>query len=498
MPAEHLLAVDAGTSGARAVVLRPGAGVVASARASWQYETPPGGGPLDKAFDAEAFWSAVCGVVGRALREGGVSGRDIAGVGVTSQRLGIVVVDSEGRALLTSPNVDARAFMEGIAIDAKMAERVYASTGKLPSLLLAPARLHWLRKHDAAASAQADKLLSLGDWLAFRLTGEARNERALAGECGLLDIRSGERDDALLAELEVAPALLPRLVSSHQPAGQVGKGGAKATGLAAGTPVVIAGGDTQCALVGMGIEAAGEAGIAAGWSCPVQQVTAQPRFDPGRRTWVGLHAVARRWVVESSATDAGRMWQWWCETLLSPNADLLQEGGALAEEAPAGSGDVLALLGPAAMNAGAMGLHLGGLLMTTPLAVGSVRRPHLLRAALENIAYALRANLEQAEEVAGMRAGRIAVGGGLTRSPVFSRILADIVARPVEVAQDVEVTARGAAIVAARALGLHEGSLRAELRTLEPEAGAAAAYDGRYRRWRALGAALDRTMGELA
>jgi len=497
MAAEHIVALDAGTSGVRAVILRPGAGIVGSARRAWSYETPPGGGPLDKCFDPNAFWSTVTHVCRTALEQASLSGGDIAVAGVTSQRLGIVVIDKDGRVLFTGPNVDARAFMEGIAIDGTMAERVYASSGKLPSLLLTPARLHWLRKHDPDAYARADCVLTIGDWLAFQLTGERKNERSLAGDCGLLDVASRERDERLLGELEVPTHLLAPLVSSGEVAGSVSKAGAKATGLAAGTPVVIAGGDTQCALAGMGVETPGAAGIAAGWSCPLQLVTAEPRFDAQRRTWTDLHVVRGRWVIESSPANAGQAWQWWVETLLGDGTDALERAGALASEAPAGSGDVLALLGPAAMNAGAMGLHLGGLLMTTPLVAGNVGRPELLRAALENVAYALRANLEQAEDVAGVRATRIAVGGGLTNAAVFSRILCDVLARPIEVAQDVEVTARGAALMAARAAGLDETSLRVDMQSIEPDGPAAEGYERRYQRWRKLGAALDRTMQEL-
>ena len=498
MAAEHIAALDAGTSGVRCVILRPGAGVIGGARRTWAYETPPGGGPLDKAFDAEAFWATASEACRSALAGAKLSGSDIAVVGVTSQRLGIVVIDKEGRVLFTGPNVDARAFMEGIAIDGRMAERVYASSGKLPSLLLAPARLHWLRKHDEDAYSRATCVLAIADWLAFQLTGERKNERALAADCGLLDVTTRERDERLLGELEVPLHLLAPLVSSNEVAGAVSNAGAEATGFAAGTPVVIAGGDTQCALLGMGIESPGEAGIAAGWSTPVALVTGTATIDPQRRTWTDLHAVPGRWAIESSPADAGRVWHWWCEMLLGGGADVIERAAALVAEAPAGSGEALALLGPRAMNAGAMGLHLGGILMTTPMTGSPIRRGELLRAVLENVAYAMRANLEQAEEVAGARATRVAAGGGMTQSPVFERVLADVLARPVEVAHDVEVTARGAAIAAARACAMDEPALRAELRTVEPEAATAEGYQRRYERWRKLGAALDRTMQELA
>jgi autoinducer 2 (AI-2) kinase len=337
----------------------------------------------------------------------------------------------------------------------------------------------------------------MGDWMAARLTGDFRSERSLAGDCGLLDVATRERDAALLDDLSVPPALLPPLVSPEDIAGEVTRAAAEATGLAAGTPVVIAGADTQCADFAMGVRERGEVGIVAGWSCPLQIVTSEPRIDSQRRTWTSVHVLPQRWVVESSTADAGRTWRWWCETLLGEHEGALEEGAALAAQAPPGSGNVAALLGPAAMNAGAWGIHLGGVLMTTPLTVSPVGRPELLRAALENIAFALRANLEQAQEVAGLDATRVVVGGGLTRSPVFPSILASVLGRAIDVASEPEASALGAAALAGRAAGLDDETLISPVARFEPDAGAAETYRHQYERWRKLGAALDATMKEL-
>ncbi|MGB2696114.1 MAG: FGGY family carbohydrate kinase [Dehalococcoidia bacterium] len=498
MAAEHIVALDAGTSGARCIVARPGTGIVAVARRGWCYQTPPDAGPFARSFDPEVFWATLCDVTSRGLADAGLSGSDIAAIGVTSQRLAVLVLDANGRSLYAGPNTDARAVAEGFAIDARIAERIYASTGKLPSLLLAPARLQWLHKHGTAAFDNAASVLTLGDWVAYKLTGEIASERSLAADCGLLDATNRERDAALLQKLDVPEALMPRLVSPTEVVGVITQRAADDTGLAPGTPVTIAGGDSQCALVGMGVEQPGEMGIAAGWSCPVQQVTAGPRFDVERRTWVDLHVLPDRWVVESSAADAGSMWHWWCETLLGrSDDDTLAEAASLVGQAPPGSGDVLALLGMGVMNAKAMGLHLGGVLMNTPLAVGTVGRAELLRAALENVAFTQRGNIEQAEEVSGQRAVRIAVGGGMTRTAAFPRILADVLGRPIEVAEQVDVTGLGAAILAARAVGLPEDALRATVRRIEPDPAHNDTYARSYERWRHLGKRLDDTMGEL-
>ncbi len=433
MAADHILALDAGSSGARCLIVHPETGTVAVARQEWSYDEPPEIAPLGKSFDPEVFWSVLCDVTRQALASAGLSGVDIAAVGVTSQRLGLVIIDEDGSPLYAGPNSDVRALAQGFAIDAKLADKVYKTTGKLPSLLLAPAKLQWLQQHNEAGFDRAT-VLTMGDWVAYRLTSERRAEQSLAGGCGLLDITIRKPHTSLLDELDLPTRLLPPTVTAQEVVGEIRPDAAEVTGLAPGTPVVIAGADTQVALVGMGIESPGEVGIDTGWSCPVMQVTAEPRIDPDRRTWAGVHALPDRWVLESSAGNGGRVWRWWAEMLLGEGADAMSGAAALAEQAPLGAGEVIALLESGPMNAGAMGLHLGGILMTTPLSVGAIDRAHLLRAVLENIAYALRANLEQAEHVSSLRAERIALGGGLVRVPVFPRIMADVLGRPVEAA----------------------------------------------------------------
>src|SRR4029079_9580353 len=118
-------------------------------------------------------------------------------------------------------------------------------------------------------------------------------------------------------------------------------------GSLAGTPVMLAGGDTQAAMIGMGGVAPGHAGVTAGWSAPVQLVTETPLFDEKMRTWTGRHVVDGSFVLESNAGEACRAYAWFCKLFG-------RRGGgadALAPAARARAGDVLAVMGARAMDA---------------------------------------------------------------------------------------------------------------------------------------------------
>jgi autoinducer 2 (AI-2) kinase len=260
------------------------------------------------------------------------------------------------------------------------------------------------------------------------------------------------------------------------------------SGAFAGTPVVLTGADTQCGVLGAGTANEGDVGVVAGWSAPVQMVLDRPLLDAKRRTWTGLHVMPDRWVLESNAGDTGRAWDWVCTMLgLTPEA-----ASALAETAPTGAHDALFVLGRAPMNAAQMTAGVGAFTFPTPIAMSSLGRADVLRATLEAAAYAIRANVEQLEEVSARKIPSIRLGGGMSQSAVFGQILASVLERRVEVARSPQTTAVGAAALAFVATGVFASIVEAVAamteprEIIEPNARDSAVYEDCYARWRML------------
>ena len=281
--------------------------------------------------------------------------------------------------------------------------------------------------------------------------------------------------------------------------GEVGAEIAAQTGLTPGVPIVAAGADTQCGLIGLGVHSEGQTGIVAGWSAPVQMVTSAPITPPGGATWAGLHPAQDAWVLESSAGDMGNAYRWLKEVTLGGGDEAYGEMDELAADAPLGSGGARSYLGPWRMDVSHLGMRQGGMLFPVPLTLGDFGRPHLVRAALEGFAFALRSNVEQLEEVADQRSGVIAVGGGMTRSSTFVRILADVLGRPIRLGADARSTAVGAALCAELALNEY-GSLIQALSSLDPHVDTkepdplnASEYTDLYGGWLEAGEDLSRT-----
>ena len=188
--------------------------------------------------------------------------------------------------------------------------------------------------------------------------------------------------------------------------GEVSSRAAAETGLRAGIPVIAGGPDTQCGLLGMDVAEPGEVGILVGWSGPLQMVTSTPILDPQRRTWTGRHLLPDAWVVESSTTEAGHSLDWAKKALNLSDEELTADAFDPKDYNP------LAFLGPRIMDAKALGIQTGGFLFPTPIGHTAIPREALAGAALKNLAFAIRGNFGQLEEVAGARASIIAVGGG--------------------------------------------------------------------------------------
>ncbi len=213
-----------------------------------------------------------------------------------------------------------------------------------------------------------------------------------------------------------------------------------------------------------------------------------------------MHVVPGTWILESNAGETGGVWDWMCG-MMGVSAD---EAGMLAGAAPAGSHDVSLLAGARRMRASELNATMGAMTFPLPLAVSDAGRGDVLRATLEGIACAVRANLEQLEEVSGLQARQLELGGGMSRDPLFARIVADIVDRPVRVAAHHETSAIGAAVLAAVTAGLHaslDGAVAAMCglgATVTPVLATSAAYEDVYARWCALADGVERMAGEGA
>jgi autoinducer 2 (AI-2) kinase len=274
------------------------------------------------------------------------------------------------------------------------------------------------------------------------------------------------------------------------PIGKVGATAAAATGLAAGTPVVMGGGDAQVAALGLGVVRPGQAAIVGGTHWQQLLDLDQPATDPDGRIRVTCHVLGGLWQAETIALGAGALVSWFLDGFCAPEAATGDAFASMAEPAgriPPGAGGVLAI-GSNAFDY-TRWRHAAPSLLNLPVADAPATRALVFRALLESAALVTRANLETIAASAG-RPASIAFGGGGARSPLWAQLLADVLRRDVRVPPVGEASALGTAILAGVGVGAFDDAattataLAAGGRVHQPDPAAAAVYDDCFGRWR--------------
>ncbi len=441
----HILALDVGTSSCHCLLATSEGSFLAAASAPIAYYTPEGCPELAREFDPGQVLSTLGSLVVQVLREAGISPASIASIALTSQRQGLVLLDSSGAELCCSPNIDLRAVFEGASIDEQWGERVYRTSGHSPSLILAPARLAWFEKNQPRTFRETAAVLSVAAWLMYRLTGQKVAEMCMEAEAGLVDIASGSRCFDLLDNLGFPQRVLPPIPYGGVPRGALTGPLAEAWGLREGIKVILAGPDTQCGLLGMGLTQPGQVGALLGWSGAIQALTSSPILHPDRATWAGRYLLEDLWVAEANLGEVGSAYAWLKDLLLGPGAPM-DRADALAASAPEDGSGIIASLGPGPESAFTAGLRRGGLLFPTPFAYRQPTAAGLFRAALENIAFSTKANLATLDQLTGHTTSLFYIAGGMARSDALVSILADVLGITVRRSRIPQATARGAVL----------------------------------------------------
>ncbi len=450
-----IVTLDAGTGGAKCTVFDLAGRLLALRSERWSYTVCANHEvPLIKeySFDPQAFWQILARCARAALGEARIAPADVIGVATTSQRDGCVYLDAEGRELYAGPNLDSRGFLEGLEVLGAMGvQRLYEITGHSAPFIFPLARYLWYRKQGGRPVA---RMLMIDDWMTYRLCGVAGTEPSNATESMLFDLRRRDWSQEILQQFDIPAAMLPPVFVSGERVGAVHAAAAAATGLAPGTPVFTGGADTQCALLGAGAIDAGDVAVILGTTGPVQEVVAAPVLDPAANLWAGCHVVPQRWVIESNAGSTGDAYLWLLDLLVQTPGDRY----ARAEELAGAERDsgTFTFIGPRVFNLTTLRPDMpGGVLFRFPTLQLRPTAGDLLRAFLESVAFAVRANLAQIEGVTGLPTARLIAGGGMSRSDLLMRLITDIAGLPVRRACEAESTGLGCAMLVASGSGAY-------------------------------------------
>ena len=453
MPADHLLAIDQGTTSTRAILFDSAGRPVATAQRELTQHYPQAGWVE---HDPEEIWQGVLSTAREAIAT--VESSRIAGIGITNQRETAVVWDRSTGELIHRAIVwqDRRTADICSRLKAEGAEPIVSGR---TCLLLDPyfsgPKVAWILDNVAGARARAKKgelaFGTIDSFLLWRLTGGAVHATDVtnASRTMLFDIREQRWDEELLGLLDVPEALLPKVHGNSRQFGLTAKG-------LFDTQLPIAGmaGDQQAALFGQGCFEPGMVKSTYGTGCFMLLNTGEQAVQSNNRL---LTTPAYRldgtthYALEGSIFVAGAAIQWLRDGL-GVIADAAQTSG-MATGVPDSHGVYMV---PAFVGLGAPYWEgdVRAAIFGLTLDAGAA---HLARAALEAAAYQTRDLADAMIADGGAAPNAIRVDGGMAANDWFCQFLADILTVPVERPSNLETTALGVAFHAGLAMGVWSG-----------------------------------------
>lgn len=442
----YIIALDQGTTSSRAIIFDRDANVVVTSQREFTQHYPQAGWVEHDPMEIFATQSAV---MVEALAKAGLSHAQVAAIGITNQRETTVVWDkTTGRPIYNAIVWQCRRSTEICQTLKKDGHEDYikATTGLVTDPYFSGTKLKWILDNVEGSRERARKgeLLfgTIDSWLIWKFTGGANHvtDYTNASRTMLFNIHTLEWDDKMLDILDIPREMLPTVKSSSEVYGHT-KSGIAISGIA---------GDQQAALFGQMCVEPGQAKNTYGTGCFLLMNTGDKAVQSahGMLTTIACGPTGGvAYALEGAVFNGGSTVQWLRDEL-KIIADAT-DSEYFASKVDSSNGVYLV---PAFTGLGAP--------YWDPYARGAlfgltrgVKVDHIIRAALESIAYQTRDVLDAMQKDSGERLSALRVDGGAVANNFLMQFQADILGTPVERPKMRETTALGAAFLAGLACG---------------------------------------------
>ncbi|MBZ4487033.1 glycerol kinase GlpK [Microbacterium sp. cx-55] len=452
--ADHVIALDQGTTSTRAIVFDAAGRIVASAQRE-HAQIMPRAGWVE--HDANEIWTNAVWVLETALAESGLGSDEIAALGITNQRETAIVWDRRTgepvhNAIVwqdtrTQPAIDR-------LVDAHADYDRFADITGLPlATYFSASKVAWILDQVPGARADADAghlLFGTADsWLVWKLTNGDRHltDVTNASRTLLMDLEALDWSERMLDVFGIPRTMLPEIVSSSAVVGEI-----SAVAALRGTPIAGILGDQQAATFGQAAFLPGESKNTYGTGNFLLVGTGERivRSPHGLITTVAYRIgdEPAQYAMEGSIAVTGSLVQWLRDNLgmFSESNEIERLAASVPDNGgayfvPAFSGLFAPYWRPDARGA------LVGL-------TRYVNRAHIARAALEATAFQTLDVIGAVEADTGHALEELRVDGGMTKNGLLMQFQADILGVPVVRPEVIETTALGAAYAAGLATGV--------------------------------------------
>lgn len=484
----YLLGYDSGTSSIKATLLEAETGAIAAAatapKKEMAIESPKAGWAQQ---DPQAWWTNLKAATAEVMQQSGVSPADIKAIGITYQMHGLVCVDKDMRVI--RPSIiwcDSRAVEIGNKATHDLGEdRCLEELLNYPGNFTA-GKLKWVMENEPENFKRTYKIMLPGDWLAMMMTGKAVTTASGLSEMILWNFRKGAPADFLMDYYGFGGDLLPELVPTFGPQGQLSKAAAKELGLKEGTPVTYRAGDQPNNALSLNVLEPGQIAATAGTSGVVYGISETAASDPMSRVNIFMHVNNTPEKIRNGVLlciNGTGILNSWMKHNVTGGRDY-PEMNALAAKAPIGSEGLVILPYGNGAERTLENRNIGASIHNLNLNTHGIS--HILRAGQEGIVFALNYGLDIMKDM-GIRIDTVRAGkANMFLSPIFAQTFATLTGAVVELynTDGSQGAARGAGIGA----GIYKQAAQAfetlkKLETIEPNTKETNACADAYKTW---------------
>lgn len=486
----YWLGLDVGTSGSRALLVDANGRLRYSFTAA--HEEMQMLRPLWAEQEPDDWWRASQIAIKGVLQAAGVDGTAVAGIGLSGQMHGLVLLDEANQVIRPALIwCDQRSQRQVDFINSKIGpENVLARIANPMLTGFTLPKLLWVRDNEPQMFASVRKVLLPKDYVRFKLTGEFATDVSDASGTALFDVANRKWSAEMVSALGLDFSILPKAYESSEVTGKISAHATECTRLAPGTPVVGGGGDQAASAIGNGIVEPGTVSCTIGTSGVVFAYLDRPAYDPQGRVHTFCHAIPNAWHVMGVTQGAGLSLQWFRNRLTAgTDYDDLTAEAQLSPPGAQGLFWLPYLMGERTpyLDANARGAWIG--------LTAKHHRADLIRALLEGVCYSQKDGLEIIDEL-GACPSVVRLSGGGAKSSFWHQLFTDIFDQRVAILESQEGSAYGAALLALVGTGEYgsavEVSRRAvkEVNVKEAQPEAVQFYKRRYAIYRSLYPAL--------
>ena len=476
----NYIGIDLGTSSVKIVLMDTAGHIIANVSKSYPIDYPKAGWSEQNPYD----WYDAC-IEGMKELLDGQDESTVGGISFGGQMHGLVILDKNDEVI--RPAIlwnDGRTAKETDYLNQVIGkDKLSEYTANIAFAGFTAPKILWMREHEPENYAKIAKIMLPKDYLAYRLSGTFCTDMSDASGMLLMDVENRCWSKEMLDICGITEEQLPKLHESYEVVGTLRPEIAEELRFSENVKVIAGAGDNAAAAVGTGTVGNGRCNISLGTSGTI--FISSEKFGVDKHN--ALHSFAHadgHYHLMGCMLSAASCNKWWNEEILgtkdyvAEQADIKNLGEnrvfylpyLMGERSPHNDPDARAMF-------------IGMSMDTT--------RADMTQAVLEGVAFGLRDSLEVAKSL-GIQIDRTKICGGGAKSPLWRKIIVNVMNLKVDVIESEEGPALGGAMLAAVGCGEYPDvetiaeKLVKVVDTIEPEPELVAKYEERYQQFRKL------------